>query len=91
MPQIEVLTPADIEYAKSVSKTGNKGWGPWKDRYEEMARKTAVRRLAKYLPLSPELAFRFFTYWNTMAQRRTQRPDVRPPIYHLQSESGQHP
>jgi recombination protein RecT len=56
MPQIEVLLPEDIEYARSVSKTGSKGWGPWKDRYEEMARKTAVRRLAKYLPLSPELA-----------------------------------
>lgn len=54
MPQIDVLTPRDIEYAKSISRTSASG--PWRDRYDEMARKTAVRRLAKYLPLSPELA-----------------------------------
>lgn len=28
--------------------------GPWKDHYVEMGRKTAIRRLAKYLPLSVE-------------------------------------
>jgi putative restriction endonuclease len=38
------------------------------------------------LPLSAELAFRFFSYWNIVAQRRTQRPDVRLPFYHLQSD-----
>jgi len=52
----DVLTLGDVDYARSVSKTGSKGYGPWRDRYDEMARKTAVRRLAKYLPLSPELA-----------------------------------
>lgn len=52
----DVLTLGDVDYARSVSKTGAKGYGPWRDRYDEMARKTAVRRLAKYLPLSPELA-----------------------------------
>src|SRR5690349_1958008 len=35
------------------------------------------------LPLAPELAFRFCTYWNIVAQRRTQRPDVRLPFHHL--------
>src|SRR2546423_111173 len=43
-------------------------------------------RPAALLPLSPELAFRFFTYWNIVAGRRTQRPDVRLPFYHLQSD-----
>ena len=38
------------------------------------------------LPLSAELAFRFFTFWNIVAGRRTQRPDVRLPFYHLQSD-----
>jgi hypothetical protein len=27
------------------------------------------------LPLSPELAFRFYTYWSIVAERRPQRPD----------------
>ena len=35
------------------------------------------------LPLTPELAFRFCTYWAIVAHRRTQRPDVRLPFHHL--------
>lgn len=38
------------------------------------------------LPLTPELAFRFTTYWGIVAHRRTQAPDVRYPFYHLKSE-----
>jgi len=38
------------------------------------------------LPLTPELAFRFCTSWNIVAPRRTQRPDVRLPFHHLQSD-----
>ena len=37
--------------------TQSKGkYGPWKDHYVEMGKKTAVRRLAKMLPLSVEFA-----------------------------------
>src|SRR5207302_900359 len=39
------------------------------------------------LALTPELAFRFCTYWGIVAHRRTQRPDVRYPFYHLKSDS----
>jgi putative restriction endonuclease len=38
------------------------------------------------LPLTPELAFRFCTYWSVVASRRRQRPDVRYPFYHLKSD-----
>jgi putative restriction endonuclease len=38
------------------------------------------------LPLTPELAFRFCTYWTIVARRRKQRPDVRYPFYHLKSD-----
>jgi putative restriction endonuclease len=38
------------------------------------------------LPLTPELAFRFCTYWGIVAHRRTQRPDVRLPFHHLSSD-----
>lgn len=37
----------------------------------------------KLLPLSPELASRFLSYSAVVANRRTQRPDVRYPFYHL--------
>lgn len=35
------------------------------------------------LPLTPELAFRFATYWTIVAHRRHQIPDVRLPFHHL--------
>jgi len=38
------------------------------------------------LPLTPELAFRFCTYWSIVAHRRTQPPDVRYPFYHLKAD-----
>ena len=38
------------------------------------------------LPLTPELAFRFCTYWSIVASRRSQKPDVRYPFYHLKSD-----
>jgi putative restriction endonuclease len=38
------------------------------------------------LPLAPELAYRFYSYWGIVAHRRKQRPDVRLPFHHLQSD-----
>lgn len=52
--QIEVMTKAQVDAIKNKSKAS--GSGPWKDHYDEMARKTVVRRICKYLPLTPELA-----------------------------------
>ena len=38
-----------------MAATQSKGkYGPWKDHFTEMGRKTVIRRLAKYLPLSIE-------------------------------------
>jgi recombination protein RecT len=52
--QLEVMTKADIEKIRNISRA--KDNGPWKDHWNEMARKTVLRRLMKYLSLSPELA-----------------------------------
>ncbi|WP_432741565.1 recombinase RecT [Methylobacter sp. G7] len=49
----EVLDVTDIEKARKSSKTGS--FGPWKDFYDEMAKKTAIRRLFKYLPVGTDL------------------------------------
>lgn len=40
------------EIAKATQSKG--AYGPWKDHFIEMGRKTVIRRLAKYLPLSVE-------------------------------------
>ncbi|MFO0965503.1 MAG: HNH endonuclease [Gemmataceae bacterium] len=42
--------------------------------------------LPALLALTPELAFRFFTYWSVVAKRRKQRPDIRLPFHHMQSD-----
>jgi len=51
--QIEVMTIDEINAIRDRSKA--KASGPWVTDFGEMARKTVVRRIAKYLPLSPEL------------------------------------
>jgi recombination protein RecT len=52
--QVEVMSKAEIDGIRARSKA--KDSGPWVSDYGEMARKTVVRRLIKYLPLSVELA-----------------------------------
>jgi putative restriction endonuclease len=42
--------------------------------------------LPEILSLSSELAFRFYTYWSIVASRRSQRPDIRLPFHHLQTD-----
>ncbi|MEI8369786.1 MAG: recombination protein RecT [Planctomycetia bacterium] len=52
--QFEVLQRREIDAIRSQSKASNSG--PWVTHYDEMAKKTALRRLCKLLPTSPELA-----------------------------------
>lgn len=50
--QFEVMSRAEIEAVRAQSKAGKSG--PWVTHWEEMARKTVVRKLFKYLPVSIE-------------------------------------
>lgn len=52
--QFEVMSRAEVERVRAQSKSG--GNGPWVTHFEEMAKKTVIRRLFKYLPVSIELA-----------------------------------
>lgn len=54
IPQIEVMSKHDVDKIRAKSKAANSG--PWVTDYDEMARKTVVRRIVKYLPLSVEMA-----------------------------------
>jgi recombination protein RecT len=54
IPQVEVMTKKQIDGIRTRSRA--KDSGPWVSDYDEMARKTVVRRLIKYLPKSAELA-----------------------------------
>jgi recombination protein RecT len=48
----EVMTKAQVEKVRNVSRAKNKG--PWVDWWDEMAKKTVIRRLSKRLPLSSD-------------------------------------
>jgi recombination protein RecT len=50
----EVMSKGQVEAVRGRSKAGKNG--PWVTDWEEMARKTVIRRLCKYLPLSVEFA-----------------------------------
>lgn len=51
-PVFVVLNRKDVEKIRKASKAKS---GPWNDWEDEMWKKTAIRRLCKYLPLSPEM------------------------------------
>lgn len=51
--QIEIMTLEDIEKIRKRSKASDNG--PWQTDYDEMAKKTIIRRLSKYLPISVEV------------------------------------
>lgn len=52
--QYEVMYRHEIDAIRKRSKAS--GSGPWVSDYPEMARKTVIRRLSKYLPMSVDLA-----------------------------------
>jgi recombination protein RecT len=49
----EFMSKFQIDVIMKASQSKG-AYGPWKDHYTEMGRKTVIRRLAKYLPLSVE-------------------------------------
>jgi recombination protein RecT len=53
-PQFDVMSHDEIEAIHRRSKSPDKG--PWITDYEEMCKKTVLRRLAKLLPLTVEVA-----------------------------------
>jgi recombination protein RecT len=50
--QRAIMTVAEVERVRAVSRA--KGAGPWSQWWDEMAKKTVIRRLAKYLPSSTD-------------------------------------
>lgn len=53
MPQFDVMTLDDVSKIRNRSRA--KDVGPWKTDFEEMAKKTVIRRLLKYAPTSVEV------------------------------------
>jgi recombination protein RecT len=65
--QFEFMPYEEIERRKLRSRSYKNG--PWVTDYEEMAKKTVIRHMFKYLPLSVEIM-------RSAAQDETVRPDL---------------
>jgi recombination protein RecT len=61
---LEVMSLDEINKVRNVSRSKDKG--PWVDWFEEMARKTVMRRLSKRLPMSTDLEEDVFQRDETM-------------------------
>lgn len=53
--QFEYMTLEDIEKTRESSKSSKGAMSPWINFYNEMGKKTVVRRLFKYLPVSVDI------------------------------------
>lgn len=76
---LEVMDIEQIEKVRKVSRSG--GNGPWATWWDEMARKTVMRRLSKRLPMSTDLEEAVFQRDETMAsdpQPRTIEAESQP-------------
>jgi recombination protein RecT len=51
--QFDYMTKSDVDAIRRRSRAGQTG--PWQSDFAEMAKKTVVRRLVKYLPISTDL------------------------------------
>jgi len=51
--QWDVMSKTEVEEIRKISKAANNG--PWVTHFGEMAKKTVIRRLFKYLPVSVEI------------------------------------
>jgi recombination protein RecT len=50
----DFMTKHDVDKIRSISPSGNSDYGPWVKFYDEMAKKSVVKRSSKYFGLSTE-------------------------------------
>ena len=53
--QMEFMPKAEIEKRRNASPGARSKYSPWNNYYEEMANKTVIRHMWKYLPISVEI------------------------------------
>lgn len=74
--QFEVMTVDEVEAVRARSKAATNG--PWVTDWEPMAKKTAFKRLAKWLPLSAELSVAAHLDGSVRTDLGSELVDVQP-------------
>jgi recombination protein RecT len=70
----EVLSKNEVDGIRARSRSGSAG--PWKTDWNEMAKKTAFRRVSKWLPLSAEIQDAMERDEDTLTQIQQHRPAI---------------
>lgn len=85
---VEVVDFEELEKIRMISQTGSRDQGPWRDWYDEMAKKTAIRRLVKRMPMSNRLVMQaaesvdqFYDFGNQQQEKEQTRIEGRPKVF----------
>ena len=74
------LSKEEIEKVRNASKAGQSDFSPWAKWFDEMAKKTAIKRMAKLLPLSVDIQ-------KGLAADETIKTEIAPDMLEVRSES----
>lgn len=75
------LTRTEIDKIRNASKAGQSEYSPWAKWFEEMAKKTAVKRLCKLLPLSVDIQ-------KKIATDETIKTEISPDMVETKDETS---
>lgn len=76
----EVMSIKDIEdHAKKYSKSYNSSSSPWKSNFEEMAKKTVLKKVLKYAPLKSDFV-------RSVVQDETVKNEISQDMYEVPAE-----
>lgn len=87
----DVMSVDDVrKHAKQFSESVKRGWSsPWDSNFEEMAKKTVLKKVLKYAPLSTEVASKIGmdeTVHDTISDNMTEEPIV---YTNIDAETGE--